>query len=194
MAAARRIAVKPRLFGASLALACVAVASLTSCRSLDRFDTAPPAAYCGAIVGNGGLQSGFIQTGAPPTLELSLELDTSSLTTRPGLLSSNDGASGFCSPAPLFDGAPLRAIQEVLHDALSQADLGPGHEHTFFAWVDSTCQGTMLAVVSLLTNGDVEVRLFKPAPDLPQTQPADQSKAAGFALFYLQRRAAGCGF
>jgi len=176
---------------------CLALAStsfFTGCRSLDRFDTTPPAAYCGGIVGGSQLESGFIQTGAPPSLELALTLDTSSLTTRPGSLTSNDAASGFCSPSPLFDTAPLRAIPEILHDALSQIDLGPGHEHTFFAWVDSTCQGTMLAVVSLLTNGDVEVRLLKPGPDLPDDGKSDPSKAAGFALFYLQRHATGCGF
>src|SRR5262249_51385390 len=154
-------------FGASVAFTLAAGAALGGCRSLDRFDTEPPAAYCGAIVGGSTFHEGFIRNGAPPSLELSLELDTSSLTVRPGSLTSNDGATGFCSPAPLFQGAPLRAIQTLLHDALSQADLGPGHEHTFFAWVDSVCQGTMLAVVSLLTNGDVEVRLLKPGPEQP---------------------------
>jgi hypothetical protein len=172
----------------------LAGAGLTGCPSLDRFNTEPPAAYCGAIVGGPSFHSGFIQTGAPPSLELSLQLDTSALTTRPGSLSSNDGATGFCAPAPLFDQAPLRAIPEMLHDLLSQADLGQGHEHIFFSWVDSTCQGTMLAVVSFLTNGDVEVRLLKPGPDLPPVADPDQSKGPGFALFYMTRRDTGCGF
>lgn len=185
---------KSRAFGASVALALAAASALAGCRSLARFDTEPPAAYCGAIVGGSTFHDGFIRTGAPPSLELSLQLDTSSLTLRPGSLSSNDAASGFCSPAPLFSAAPLRAIPQILRDALSEADLGPGHEHTFFAWVDSVCQGTMLAVVSLLTNGDVEVRLLKPGPDQPADVPEDPAKSSGFALFYLQRRANGCGF
>ncbi len=186
---------KSRAFGVSLAFVAAAAPGLVSCNSLDRFNTKPPAAYCGAIVGSGdAFQYGFIQPGAPPNLELSLELDTSSLTSRPGSLASNDAATGFCSPSPLFAGAPLRAIPQLLHDALAQADLGPGHEHTFFSWVDSTCQCTMLAVISLLTNGDVEVRLLKPGPELPTDQQEDQKKSSGFALFYLQRRATGCGF
>ena len=159
---------------------------------MDRFDTDGPPAYCGSLVGATTFHSGFIQTGAPPSLELALELDTSSFADRPGSLSSNDAATGFCAPAPLFAEAPLRAIPEILHDALSQAELGQGHEHDFFAWVDSTCQGTMLAVVSLLTNGAVEVRLLKPGPDVsPMADPRERS---GFALFYLSRSETGCGF
>ena len=185
---------KSRAFSAPVALALAAAAALGGCRSLARFDTEGAAAYCGAIVGGSTFHDGFIRSGAPPSLELSLTLDTSSLTTRPGSLTSNDGATGFCSPAPLFDGAPLRAIPKMLQDALSQADLGPGHEHTFFAWIDSVCQGTMLAVVSLLPNGEVEVRLLKPGPEQPADAPEDPAKSPGFALFYLQRRSNGCGF
>ena len=180
---------RARELGARVCFLALSAGALASCRSLDRFDTEKPAAYCGSIVGDAHFHSGFIRDGAPPSLELKLELDTSSLTDRPGSLSSNDRAAGFCKPAPLFDGAPLRAIPEMFHDALSQADLGQGHEHDFFAWVDSACEGTMLAVVSLLTNGAVEVRLLKPGPDIP-----DQAKRAGFGLFYLQRSQSGCGF
>ena len=107
-------------------------------------------------------------------------------------LTSNDAGHGICGDSPLFDEAPLRAIPELLHDALSQLEFGQGHEHDLLAWVDSTCKGTMLVVVSLLSNGAVEVRLFKPAPDLPPM--TDQADLAGFGLFYLQRHQDGCGF
>jgi hypothetical protein len=172
-----------------LALAALLLGVVASCRSLDRFNTIKPAAYCGAIVGTPPFNVGFIQTGAPPNLELRLQIDTDSLTSLPGSLSSNDAANGFCKPAALFDEAPLRAIPEILHDQLSQADLGEGHQYTFFAWVDPTCENSMLAVVSLLTNGAVEVRLMRPGPDVP-----DASKGPGYALFYLQRSDTGCGF
>ena len=191
MAASRR-QLTPR--SSTCALAAFALGALVSCRSLERFNTQPPAAYCGAIVGTPPFNIGFIPTGAPPNLELGLRIDIDALTTLPGSLSSNDATSGFCKPAPLFDQAPLRAIPEIMHDALSQADLGEGHQHTFFAWVDSTCEGSMLAVVSLLTNGAVEVRLLRPGPDLPPMANEDVSKGPGFALFYLQRRDTGCGF
>jgi hypothetical protein len=177
----------------TFALGALALSGLVSCRDLSRFDTEGAAAYCGGIVGTPPFNGGFIPSGAPPNLSLRLRLDTSSLTSRPGSLASNDAANGFCKPAPLFDEAPLRTIPEILHDALSQADLGEGRQHTFFAWVDSTCGTSMVAVVSLLTNGAVEVRLLRPGPDLPPMS-VDEGDGAGFALFYLQRSETGCGF
>ncbi|HEV8547480.1 MAG TPA: hypothetical protein VGQ57_00605 [Polyangiaceae bacterium] len=173
------------------AVACALLAA--SCRSLERFDADKPAAYCGGVVGAANFSSGFIPSGSPPNLELRLQLDTSSLTDRPGSLSSNDAGRGVCDKLPLFDEAPLRAIPELLHDALSQMEFGDGHEADFFAWVDSTCKGTMLAVVSLLHNGAVEVRLLKPGPDLPPMT-TDAADLSGFALFYTTKNEKGCGF
>jgi hypothetical protein len=179
-----------------LTLSLVALGLLASagCRSLERFETEPPEAYCGALVGAPQFHDGFVPTASPPSLSLRLDLDLSSLTTRPGTLTSNDRATGFCSDKgrPLFEQASLRAIPHLSNDALSQADFGEGHDHDFFAWVDSTCQGTMLSVVSLLKNDAVEVRLLKPAPDPPPETPPERQP--GFALFYLERRAGGCGF
>jgi hypothetical protein len=164
------------------------------CRDIDRFDTEGSAAYCGSIVGAASFHKGFIETGAPPSLNLRLHIDTDALTTTPGVVTSDDRDSGLCSAegAPLFDEAPLRAIDEVLKDAISHAEFGDGHEHDLFAWVDSKCQGTMLAVMSLLTSGAVEVRLFKPAKSVAAEAP--QAQQAGFALFYLTRSERGCEF
>jgi hypothetical protein len=182
----------PRRLALSL-VAAVTVAA-AGCRSLDRFETEAPAAYCGAMVGAPQFHEGFVPAGAPPTLSLRLDLDMSSLTTRPGVLTSNDGSTGFCSNKgrPLFEEASLRAIPQISNDTLSQLDFGEGHDHDFFAWVDSTCQGTMLAVISLLKNDAVEVRLLKPAADPPPT--AGPEKQPGFALFYLLRHPRGCTF
>ncbi len=181
--------------GTRLGSLLVGVLSLTTsvaCRSLDRFNAEKQAAYCGSVIGAQLFQSGFIPSGEPPSLEIRLQLDTSSLNDRPGTLTSNDAGHGLCKDQPLFDEAALRAIPELFHDSLSQLEFGQGHEHDFFAFVDSTCKGTMIAVVSLLSNGAVEVRLLKPAADLPpMTDPGDLS---GFALFYTQRNPNGCGF
>jgi hypothetical protein len=170
------------------------VVALCGCRSLDRFDTGGEAAYCGSIVGAQLFQGGFIPDNTPPSLSLHLELDIGKLATRPGTLTSNDAAMGLCSDMgkPLFENASLRAIEEIFHDDLSQAEFGEGHQHDVFAWVDSTCQGTMVAVVSMLTNGAVEVRLLKPAADGPDDAPAGER--AGFAKFYLKKNEKGCSF
>jgi len=177
----------------SLAIAGVTVA-LLGCQSLERFDTEPPAAYCGSLVGTPGFQEGFVPTGAPPDLGMKLRIDTSSLAERPGTLASNDAETGFCSDKgrPLFDTASLRAIPPLQNDALSQAEFGEGHDHDLFAWVDSTCQGTMLAVLSFLKNDNIELRLLKPAPDPPPS--AGPERKPGFALFYMKRQSSGCSF
>ena len=173
-------------------LGALCAAQLSGCRNLDSFDSKPGEPYCGAITVQPAFTEGFLPAGKPPSLELELTLDTSKLSTEPGVLRSSDAATGLCADRPLFDGAPLRAIPEVEHDVLSALSFGEGHEHDFFAWVDSTCQGTLLAVVSLLKNNQVEVRLFKPArAPAPNASPAEKP---GFAVFHFQAQKGGCGF
>lgn len=181
------------LFGASF--------GALSCRDLDRFNTPGDAAFCGELVSGPSFHDGFVPTGQPALLRLQLKLDTSQLSAfsedkaaLPGVLTSADGDTGICSGAgqALFQSSPLRAIPQVDHDAIAALSFGEGHDENFFAWADSTCQGTMLAVVSLLRKGDVELRLFKPAP-LPAPA-AGPERRPGFALFYLRRSDRGCGF
>lgn len=191
MRASRRVPVTgKRLVGPVMAAGLL----LGGCRSLERFDTKGEAAYCGKIVGVPLFTDGFIPENARTRVPLRLEIDVDRLTTRPGTLTSDDADTGLCSENgdPLFREAPLRAIEEIFHDALSQAEFGDGHQHDFFAWVDSTCQGTMLAVVSFLTNGDAEVRLLKPAAAPPEG--ASAQERPGFAKFYLYRQDSGCPF
>lgn len=160
---------------------------------LSRYQLEEDQAYCGRMVSAPSFHAGFVPDGTPPLLQLRLQLDVDLLTTLPGRLSSDDRDTGLCSEdgQPLFDNALLRAIPPVQHDTISALQFGEGREHSFFSYVDSSCQGTMLAVVSLMHSGDIEVRLFKPAPH-SASSPAAQ---AGYALFYLKPRdASGCGF
>lgn len=174
-----------------------------SCRSLDRFDTPGDAAFCGQLVAGPNFHDGFVgDKQIAALLQMKLKLDTSQLgafsnneMVRLGFLSSNDADSGLCSGEgePLFKSSPLRAIPQLDHDTLSTLTFGEGHDEDFFAWSDSTCQGTMLALVSLLRKGDVELRLFKPAALAPPA--AGPAQRAGYALFYLHRSDdKTCGF
>lgn len=181
----------PLLFGAALL-------SL-SCKSLDRFDTSGDPAFCGTIVAGPSFHDGFIATNEPPTLRLKLDLETNQLSSSSdnkvaflGWLTSSDGEAALCEERPLFDHSPIRSIPQVYHDSLSTLVFGEGHDEDFFAWVDSTCQGTMLALISLLRSGNVEVRLFKPAPlsDIEE----GPNKRPGYALFFMSRDEKGCGF
>ncbi len=171
---------------------------LLGCNSVDRFDTQGATAYCGSLVG-APFEEGLVPDGIRPRkLGLELKLNTAALTARGdtsvvvGKLSSDDTEWGLCAPStgPLFAAAPLRTLPALDHDRLSLLEFGSGRDYNFFAWVDSTCQGTLLSVVSLMRNDDIEVRLFKPAPQAAEgAPPAEQT---GFGLFFLQRRAEGC--
>lgn len=172
----------------------VAALCSLSCRNLDRFDTTGDPAFCGEMVSGPSFHDGFIAAGQPQRLGLKLELDTSQLTrfadnktSLPGKLTSDDDVQGLCGDRALFEDAQLRSIPQVNHDSLATLSFGEGHDEDFFAWVDSSCEGTLVSLVSLLRNGNVEVRLFKPAP-------FDPDKTPGYALFYLTRNDKGCDF
>jgi hypothetical protein len=194
------VAPPARLFEALVtpALLALALGSL-SCRSLDRFDTTGNPAFCGELVSGPSFHDGFIADEQPQRLGLKLELDTGQLAgfadnkaALPGRLTSDDAALGLCTDRPLFEDAQMRTIPQVYHDSLSTLSFGEGHDEDFFAWVDSSCQGTMLSLVSLLRNGNVEVRLFKPAAFADGDVGSD--KRPGYALFYLTRSEKGCDF
>jgi hypothetical protein len=200
-----------------LRFAVLALAALPACTSLDRFDTDGGAAYCGSMVGSPAFHEGILPEGVPPTLRLSMTLDVDALRERTsrafgssesgaqsetrtadtvvvGRFTTDDASDGLCatSGTVLFDNAPLRAIPELDHDPLSTLEFGEGRDYNFFGWVDSTCQGTMLSLVSLMRNDAIEVRLLKPAAMPPVD--AQAGHRPGFALFTLSRKNEGCGF
>ena len=162
---------------------------LAGCTNLHRFDTSGEAAYCGSLIAAPFITSGLLPEGVTQ-LDASLELDTSSLDDEPGRLTTKDASSGLCAPQALFVDAPLRTVQEVLHDPLSFVEFGEGRDQNVFAWVDTTCQGTMLAILSLMHDGDVELRLFKPMAAAKGTVPPEQQ--AGFGVMHFTKRSKGC--
>jgi hypothetical protein len=174
---------------ACAALACIAG---TGCRSLERFDTSGEEHYCGAVVSSSFVLEGFVPAGAPPDLRLRMTLDTTAIASVPARLWTDDSNDGPCSapaggaqPQPLFEGAELRAIERLESDPMSGLEFGEERELNFVGWVDSSCEGTVLAVVSLMKSDDVEVRLLKPAAG---------GESAWFALFPLSKQTGTCGF
>ena len=163
-----------------------------ACRDLERFDTAEDESFCGALVGAWFAHQGFVSEDGQREFLLRLRLDVERLTSTPGVIATDDAEHGLCAPAPVFDEAPLRAIKEVFHDPLSGLKLGEGREANLLAWVDSTCLGTMVGIISLMKSGEVELRLLKPAP--APTADADPSNRPGFAQFQLTRQHGDCGF
>jgi hypothetical protein len=163
------------------------------CQTIDRFGTEGAAAYCGGIVESKFVWTPPSQGGFDRELRLALTLDTSALTTVPGRITTDDAERAPCGVnrpgVPTFSGAKLMVTPEVANDPLSALTFEDGQVHNIMAWVDSSCQGRMLAVVSLYKSNHVELRLMKPG-----TSATDSSTRDAFALFPLERRDDGCGW
>lgn len=178
-----------------IALALVGLVLLPGCHSLDRFDTSGKEPFTGCMTGAPFAHQGMLAANERPLLEADLRLDIDSLFQNtnpprsPGRLSTKP-AQGLCAPDPLFDDAPLRLMKALQYDALSLLTFGDGRDYSFMAWVDSTCQGTMLAVVSLMHDNTVELRLLKPAPE-PDSD-AGPEASPGFGVFRLDQRDHTC--
>lgn len=158
-------------------LLCSAVVVVgAGCRDLGRFDTGEAGAYCGRII-----DSDFTRAGFAPGLGMRLTLDIDALEEAPGTLSTDD-AAGPCSPLPEFQAAPLLVTPALFADPLSQLEFGGTRDYNFMAWVDSTCQGSALAVVSLMHTGQVEVRLLRRGTGVDGGPPPEQ-----FGVFQLER-------
>jgi len=152
----------------------------SACADLERFDTTDGSAYCGQII-----DGRFVREGFQRQLGLELELDMARLQSVPGEITTFDDQNGPCQPEPLFSHARLRVPQAMLADQLSTLELDETREHNFIAWVQSNCQGAMLAVVSLMKSGDVEVRLL--------AAPVGTEPEGSFGVFHLTRRSS-CSF
>lgn len=170
-------AMRCALFGVGVALATVA------CSRLERFDNADGSAYCGNIVG-----AEFVREGFATLPRMQLQLDMQSLDRFPGRITTDDAADGPCLPNATFENARLRVSNKLQADALSQLEFGDQRELNLMGWLDSSCDGTYLAVVSLLKNDDVEVRLMR-------SQSNDDAEEVGpFGVFRLTRHPTRCGF
>lgn len=166
---------------AARATCAIAAALLCSaCNDLDRFDTGDDSAYCGQII-----DGRFVRAGFERQLSMELHLDTDSLQSLPGELTTFDAESGPCQPQALFSRARLRVPQATLADPLSVLSLGDEHDYTVMAWAESSCQGPMLAVVSLMRSGEVEVRLLAP--------PLASEPEGRFGVFHLSKQES-CSF
>lgn len=180
-----------RYIGCSVGLFVASQLCCVSCKSVDRFDTGPNGAFCGEMI-SGGTSDGLIPDGSAIDLKLALTLSSQQLKDYPGRLTSNDVTGGLCEGTRLFDDAKIRTVQKALLDSIATVQITPDHEQDLFTWVDSSCQGTFLAILSLMYDGTTEIRLFKPMHEADAGAPASQRD--GFGVFSLTRSDTGCGF
>ncbi len=170
-----------RQFGSTLACSVLAATWCAACSDVSRFDTGTDSAYCGTIVG-----ATFVRQGFARQVQAELQLDTRALNTIPGTLTSHRDDTP-CEGKPLFDRTPLTAAIKLEADALSQLEFGDDRELNWLSWVESTCGETYLAVVSLMHDDSVELRLLR-GPSEPK-QPA----TGALGVFILERSLRGCG-
>lgn len=176
------------------------LAASSACRDIDRFDTRDGETYCGSLFGYGDISTGFERqwVGDANRFTLSAKLSTSEMFKAggvPAILQSNDADFGPCGPdRPLFDRAEVRVLDKALGDRLGAMQLAEDHIADLVTYVDSTCSGSMVSVLSLIQTGSLEVRLLRPAPTSGSDTATTADAIPRFGLFVLKKAKSGCGF
>ena len=153
---------------------------LPGCRDLSGFSTTDGDRYDNPVV-----NAGFVLAGIQPGTTLCLTIDTDHLQDAPGAISTDDG---------MFHKVPLRPIPQIWHDPLSTLSFGEGRLKNLIYVATSTAGDDVFVVVSLMQDGDIEVRLLRGAPSLPATTAAATSGGNLFAVFDLTRKTGPCSY
>lgn len=172
-----------------VALAAGALCLAAGCDDLARFTTAPDEAYCGSVT----LANEF-REGLSPRVQLRLRLDGGLVDSAepPGTIATFEAASATSAERRLLVDAPLRPILPMQNDPLSRLEFGEGRDRNlvFAVTPADPAAATLLAVVSLKSDDNVEVRLLRPGAE-GEEEPARRGL---FGIFPLVRRSGDCGF
>ncbi len=158
----------------------IACGALIGCNDVSRFSTAADESYCGNVV-----SGAFVREGFGPGVRMRMSFDADKLADMPGLISTDDG---------MFDNAMMRRIDQLANDPLSTLQFGEGRVRNLLLGIEPTRGSTAFAVVSLMDNGSVEVRVLRGAP-LPRgvnAYPVETIQM--FGVFPLIRQKGKCGF
>jgi hypothetical protein len=165
---------------------------LGGCSDWSRYSTKTDEAYCGSVT----LASEF-REGLSPRVQLRLTLDADALDLGEpaGQLTTNEELDDGAPPRHLLDHAELRPIAPLAHDALSRLEFGEGRERNVVYAVSPSDPeaNTLLAIVSLRSDDQVEVRLLRPGGDLPASD-VDSGRRSIFGVFPMSRKKGTCGF
>jgi hypothetical protein len=169
-----------------LLLALGAISLAAACRDLSGFNS-NGGSYQGAVV-----DAPFVLAGVDGgSTSLCLTLDTGHLQDTPGNLSTSDGR---------FHAVPMRSIPQIWQDPLSTLQFGEGRLKNLMYMVRASTPfadgmgNDVLAVVSLMQSGDIEVRLIRGAPDVASDGGTSSTMQNVFAIFDLTRQSGPCSY
>ena len=143
-----------------------------ACDSMSDYSTKSDTCYTGSIIDADFVRLGAFEAG----VKMKMSLDVSALAegNRTGaVITTDDG---------LFVGAPVKQMLELTRDSLSLLHFPGGRNRNYLAYAPDKDGHVANVVISLMENGDVEVRIFRPT--------ADQSGAL-FGVFRLVHKE-GC--
>jgi hypothetical protein len=136
----------------------VAVLLVAACDDLSSFTTSDDEIYKGTIV-----QPEEVRKGFEKMTTMNLTLDIAEADTAPGQLTVV-GTSDSGVETVLLDHAPLRPISSLKYDSLSSLDFPTGRLKNFMFSITLTggenAGSDVLTVISLMSDGKVEVRLI----------------------------------
>jgi hypothetical protein len=126
---------------------------LFGCDSLSDYSTTADSCYVGSII-----DADFVRSGSfDADVRLTMSLDVNALAVgdkRGAVITTNDG---------LFVNAPVKQMSAVTLDVISQLRFPGGRTRNYLAYAPDREGQLANVVISLMENGDVEVRIFRPS-------------------------------
>ncbi len=173
---------------ARLALLLALVASLLGCNDLDEFRTDGEELFRGSIAGSetgvdgGDRESSFIRSGFPSYTQMQLRFDPDRVQTEPGVITTFDTVA---ERPGHFRQTALEPIEPLARDPLTKYDFPGGGRlinYIFGARIADEPRSA-LVFVSLMEDGDIEVRVIAPSADTGDGGTLDDL----FGVFRLKR-------
>jgi hypothetical protein len=154
------------------------------CRDVSRYSSKGDH-YEGEVV-----KGSFVRAGVAEDAKMCLVLDAEHLQDGPGNLTTSDGR---------FRATPLRPIPQIWHDPLSTLSFGDGRRQNlvYVATPLPTDAGDtqdVMVFMSLMTEGGVEIRLVRGAPQADAGTAPPATTPPLFGIFTLDRRGGTCSF
>ena len=123
------------------------------CENLSEYSTDAGSCYVGDII-----DADFVRSGAfDAKVHITMSLDVDAL--------SSGAANGavITTSDRQFVNAPVRQMLELTRDSLSLLDFPGGRVRSYLAFAPDTAGRMVNVVISLMENGNIETRIFRPS-------------------------------